>query len=536
VVTTRKSQILGPDGQPVEIELMTDEVARASTFGARAVHADQSISGLSPDLLGRIMQRAAIGDARAYLTLAMDMEERYLHYRSQLQTRRLAFDAIPATVLAPKGVNAAVVDAVQRLVDDPKFRKMAATLTDGIAKGYAVVEPVWDYQDKLLKPIAYKRRDQRYFTFEKAGLEDLLLITDARPEGEPLPPGVFITHMPETMAGVPIRRGLARPAAWGFIIQSFSLQDWASFAETYGMPLRLGRYHSGATDKDRRALLNAVAQLGSDAFGIAPAGMEIEFIKAEGHQGNAVFGGIIDYVDRQVSKVVLGQTMTSDNGSSLGQAKIHNEVRLDILRADCRQMADTINEQLIRWFVAMNFGPQDTYPAVHFQVAEPQDIKALSDALDKLVPLGLKVRQGEVREKLGLSEPQKDDELLAAAKREPATPPAQEIPPENLSLRPHDKTGCTCPGCKPMLYPAHLAAGIPPAEPDAVDALLADEDWEKVAAPLLDELFALTATAGSYEEVLQKLDALRVDSGPLRERLAQATAKARGIGDASDEA
>ena len=528
-MVTRKSSILGPDGEPIEISLLTEEVARASLHGARAVHGDQVASGLAPDRIGQIMRQADTGDARAYLTLAMDMEERYLHYRSQLQTRRLAFDAIPATIVSPKGVPTAIVDAVQALVDDPAFRDMASTLTDGIAKGYAVVEPVWDYRDKLLKPVAYHRRDQRYFTFEKAGLEELLLITDAAPQGEPLPPGVFVTHMPKTTAAVPIRRGLARPAAWGFIIQNFSLQDWASFAETYGMPLRLGRYHPGATAADRRALLDAVARLGSDAFGIAPKGMEIEFVKAEGHQGNAVFGGLIDYIDRQVSKVVLGQTMTSDNGSSLGQAKIHNEIRLDILRADCRQMASTINEQLIRWFVAFNFGPQAVYPAVHFQVAEPQDIKALADALDKLVPLGLKVKQGEVREKLGLSAPQDEDEVLAAAKPEPAA--AAPAKPAALSLR--HAAGCRCRACGQARLAAEPAAADPP---DAVDQLLADEDWEAIAAPLLDDLFALAADAGSYEEVIARLDAVRVDSGPLRERLARATAKARGIGDASDEA
>jgi phage gp29-like protein len=535
-MVTRKSNILGPDGQPVEIALLTDEVARASTFGARAVHADRAASTLTPDKLGRILQQAAIGDARNYLTLAMEMEERYAHYRSQLQTRRLAFDAIPATVTAPKGVDEKIVDAVQGLVSSPKFRGMASTLCDAVSKGYAVAEPIWAYQDKLLKPVRYRRRDQRYFTFDKAGLEDLLLITDGKPDGEPLPPGVFVTHMPDILAGVPIRRGLARTACWAFMIQSFSLQDWSAFAETYGMPLRLGRYHTGATPADKRALLNAVSQLGSDAFGIAPMGMEIEFIKTEGNQGNAVFGGLIDYVDRQVSKVVLGQTMTSDNGSSLGQAKIHNEVRLDILKADCRQMADTINDQLIRWFVAFNFGPQETYPAVHFQVAEPQDMKAMADALDKLVPLGLKVRQGEVREKLGLSEPQEEDELLVKPAQEPP-PPAPGAPAKASTLSLGHHGGCRCAACLPTL----LAAGdndinVSSGAPDAVDQLMADEDWEKITNPLLDDLFTLAAEAGSYEDVLAKLDAVRVDSGPLRERLARATAKARGIGDASDEA
>lgn len=416
------ARILGPDGQPIATRDLGREIAEPAATGVRSVHRETVASGLTPEGLARVLREAAAGQMRSYLTLAMEMEERYLHYSSQLQTRRLAFDALTPAVTAPAGVPARIVEAVQGLVEDPSFREACSDLTDGIGKGYSVVEPVWEVQGKLLKPVAYKHRDPRFFVFDRLSLSDLRLAVQGRPDGDELPAGRFIVHMPRTRTGSPNRRGLARPAAWAFLIQSFTLQDWAAFTEVYGVPFRVGRYHAGASLEDKRSLLRAVRDIANDGAAIMPTGMEIEFHEVSGNHGEAVFGGLLGYVDRQVSKLVVGQTMTADDGSSLGQAKIHNEVRIDILRADCRQMSATVNRDLVRWFVSYNFGPQERYPTVDFPFAEPEDVAALATALAQLVPFGLKVSQAEVRKKLGLSEPGRDEPLLAAPTRAPERP------------------------------------------------------------------------------------------------------------------
>lgn len=472
------------------------------------------------------------GHARPYLTLAMEMEERYMHYRSQLQVRRLAFDTIEPKVTTPQGVPAKIIDAVTELVNDPGFRAACSDLQDGVAKGYSVVEPIWDYERGMLRPVRYKHRDPRFFQFDRVTLEDLRLASDTSFDGTPIPRGLFLQHMPSILTGLPLRSGLARPVAWAWIVQSFTLQDWSAFAEIYGIPFRVGKYGAGASDADKRTLLHAVRAIANDAAAIIPMGMEIDFQAVQGSHGEAVFGNLLAYLDRQVSKVVLGQTMTADEGSSLGQAKIHNEVRIDIKRADAQQTGGTINRDLIPWFVAFNFGPQDVYPQVDFPVAEPEDIKAITDGVAKLVPLGLKVSQREMREKLALSEPEAGEDLLTAPAGPTTTPPAPEpgrtpAPPETLSLRPGHPGGCHCAGCAAV----RLAATDPLR--DAIDDLQDDQlsDWEAITDPLLEGVFALAADATSFDDVLARLDTLRTDSGPLRERLARASAIARGLGD-----
>jgi Mu-like prophage protein gp29 len=524
-----KARLLGPDGEPIDSAMLSGSLAAPTESGARSIPRDNEATGLTPEKLAKILKDAVAGNARSYLTLATDMEERYLHYASQLQTRRLAFDAVPATVTSPKGVPSKIIDAVNELVEGNGFRDACMDLTDGLAKGYGVVEPIWEYEAKLLQPVLYQYRDPRFFTVDKINQQDLRLLTDDNQDGIPLPPAGFIVHKPRTRSGLPLRVGLARPAAWAFLIQSFTLQDWAAFCELYGIPFRLGKYPQQASEADKRNLLRAVRDFANDAAAIVPAGTEIEFHSINGNQGQQVFGGLLGYLDRQVSKLVVGQTMTADEGSSLSQAKVHNDVRLDILRADCRQMAATINRDLIRFFVAMNFGPQDQYPQVDFPVAEPEDIKALGDLLHKAVPLGLKVSQREVREKVGLSEPQQDEDILGA----PATTASEKTENKDARLSLHHGHGCMCPSCAGS---ARLASVPTDAEKDDIDRLGDDalSDWEEITDPLLESLFALAAECSSFDEVLERLDSLRLDSGPLRERLAKAMAISRGLGDVKD--
>jgi phage gp29-like protein len=540
-MVTRKSTILGPDGRPIEISGLSEEIAQPALTGNRQTHHDREATGLTPEKLASILQRAATGDIRSYLTLAEEMEERYLHYASQLQTRRLAIESLTASVEADKKIPTRIVDAVKTLIENDGFDDAIGSLTDGIAKGFATVEMVWEYEQKLLQPVRYVARDQRFFQFDRIGLSELRLVVDGNADGEMLPEAKFLRHMPRAKMGIPIRRGVARPAAWAYIIQAFGLQDWSAFAEIYGIPFRVGRYHAAASEKDKRTLLRAVSMIANDGAAIIPQGMDLEFHEVNGSRGEAVFGGLLDYVDKQISKLVVGQTMTSDDGSSLGQAKIHNEVRLDILRADGKQLASTINRDLIRPFIDLNFGPQNDYPQIELPVPDPEDVEALSSSLEKLVPLGLKVGQREVRDKLGLSDPGEEDDLLQApapqaASATPQSEPSNKTPKAEpklakLSAGADHHSGCACPSCQSF---AATAESERAAVNELEELFGSISGFEPMSAPLLQPFLDILAKARSYDEAISMLNAARPDAGPFIEKLSELTAIARGIGNVKD--
>ncbi|ADZ72412.1 DUF935 domain-containing protein [Polymorphum gilvum] len=515
-------QIVDPYGRPISsAELLREEAAPTLT-GVRSIWSEPVASGLTPARLARILRDAVEGEAGDYLALAEEMEERDLHYAAVLGTRKRAVLAIEPVVNEPKAgpVDEKILDAVRELIEAPDFEDMLIDLLDALGKGFSVVEILWE-RGKIWRPRGYVGRDPRHFQFDRKTGRELRLREDGSADGREISRYSFIRHVPKLKSGLPIRGGLARLAAWAFLLKSYTLKDWAAFLEVFGMPMRVGRYPRSATPDEKRVLLRAVRDLGADAAAIIPTGMDVEFIEAKGGSGNAVFGAMAEYLDAQISKAVLGQTMTTDDGSSLAQAQVHENVRYDILRADGRQVSTTLNRDLVQPFVAFNFGPQERYPTVDLPVAEAEDIETLSEALTKLVPLGLRVSSSEVRDKVGLGAPKDEDDVLRA----PGAGQPEATPSGDPQL------ARACPHCGGVHATARAGQ-----DQDELDALLegALQEWGADLAPVLEQLQEAFAAATSYEDLRARLDRLSgaLDVGPIARRLADLAMIARGLGDA----
>ncbi|MCR4537330.1 DUF935 domain-containing protein [Pseudomonas sp. 18.1.10] len=411
-----QSKIVDQYGRPIQYDKLTEELAAARTTSVRQVWHQSVANGLTPGRLASILQAAADGSAHDYLTLAEEMEERDLHYASVLGTRKLAISGLDIRVEAasddPEDVRRA--DQLKEVVESPEFGELQADLTDAMGKGYAVSEIMWDRSGKTWNPLRFEPRDQRFFQFDRDTGRELRLLDEADPvNGIALAPCKFIVHLPRIRSGLPVRGGLARLAAVGYMCKAWTWKDWMGFADIFGMPMRVGRYGPGASKEDISTLMSAVANLGSDAAAVIPNSMNIEFTQAANVTGAGdFFKGLAEWWDKQVSKAVVGQTMSTDDGSSQAQATVHNEVRLDLLQADAKAESNTLNRYFVRPWCDLNFAPGRPYPRLIIVVPQPENTKLLIEAIKELVPLGLKVEQSVIRDKLNIPEPAEGAELL----------------------------------------------------------------------------------------------------------------------------
>lgn len=392
---------------------LTQDIARPTMTGLRQVWNPTVVAdGLTPQRLAAILKSAESGNHHQQLELAEAMEERDLHYGGVLQTRRLAIQGLEPSVEShsddPHDLELA--DAVRDLVRRPAFDDLIDDLTDALGKGYAA--DVIDWEPGELWQPSYRWIDPRWFLWDQEDGRTLRLVDEADPtHGIDLQPNRWIVHVPRLKSGIPARSGLARLAAIAYMCKSWVLKDWMAFADTYGLPLRVGKYGAGASEDDIGKLVTAVANIASDAGAVIPQSMEIEFVEAVRgiSGGNVMFEDLANYLDAQISKRILGHTGSSDSTpGKLGGETQASEVRLDILKSDAKQLAATINRDLIKPFIDLNFGVQDNYPLLCLPVPEPEDTQLIVNACKDLVPLGLKVEQSEVRDKLGLRDPELD--------------------------------------------------------------------------------------------------------------------------------
>lgn len=503
------SRILGPDGRPIELDQLGEELAAPSLTGIRQVWHGSVASNLTPHRLARILASAAEGDAHDYLTLAEEMEERDMHYASVLGTRKLSLVGLDVRVEAADDDAEAVrrADAVRAVADSVEFGELVAHLVDALGKGYAVAEILWDRSGREWWP-QFAERDPRFFVFDRATGRELRLLDEASPaEGVSLPGFKFIEHRPRIRSGLPIRGGLARLAAPAYMCKAWTWRDWMAFADIYGLPMRVGQYGPSATKDDIGKLMAAVANLGSDAAAVMPESVRIQFEQAANVAGAGdFFDKLAAFWDKQISKGVLGQTMTADDGSSLSQAQVHQTVRLDIMTADARALSNTLQRHLVEPFCQLNFGPE-LIPRLSVVVPKPDNTAAMVDALAKLVPLGLRVEQSVIRDRLGLPDPDADSDVLQA----PVMAPQPAI---NRALNAESTAPAT-----------FVAANETPGYLDALAETMAERAGGAVDV-WMDRIRDEVTQATGYDDLLGRLSALLTEL-PLDE-LGQALAEGFG--------
>jgi phage gp29-like protein len=165
----------------------------------------------------------------------------------------------------------------------------------------------------------------------------------------------------------------------------------------------------------------AVAYIAGDCAAIVPESMLIEFGETSNVGASTnLYKERCDWLDMQTSKLVLGQTATTDAVTGgLGSGKEHRQVQEDIERADARAISAILNRDLIRPWINLEYGTQKVYPRLIMVRPEEEDLAAFSLAVTPLIDAGLRVKQSEVLAKFGLSEPGDGDKILGNSAAEP---------------------------------------------------------------------------------------------------------------------
>lgn len=349
--------------------------------------------GLTPERLATVFKSADTGDMRLQAELFEQLEEKDSHLLCERDKRKnvlldLDFKVEQASDDARDVKVAEFVEGFFTNMAD--WDDSLVALQDAVGKGYAGQEIFWDVSEGQALPTKFEFVEQKRFLYtDESGILRRYprLLTDDDPMGIEIPPWKMILHQYGGKSGHPARSGIYRVASWMVLFKNYAIKDWVIFCEIFGMPLRIGKYDQGANDDDKSALFAAISSLGTDAAGIISKSTEIEFIETVKNAHGDLYKLLADFCNAEISKAILGQTLTAQVGDkgSYAASKIHNEVRLDLLKADGRAVAATIRNQLIRPLVGFNFGwdtPLPIYTAIH---NEDEDLVAKSEWMGNML-------------------------------------------------------------------------------------------------------------------------------------------------------
>lgn len=121
---------------------------------------------------------------------------------------------------------------------------------------------------------------------------------------------------------------------------------WDTFGEIFGMPMRVA-YTPSQNQSDWTRIFNMLNSLGAAGVGLFPDGTQIDIKETSRGDAYNVYDRRVDRANSEISKAILGQTMTIDNGSSLSQSETHLEVFNNICKGDATAIKHTINNRLL---------------------------------------------------------------------------------------------------------------------------------------------------------------------------------------------
>jgi len=350
--------------------------------------------------------------------------------------------------------------------------------------GFAVAEIMWAVDRDGIAIEDIRVRDRARFAFAPDGA--LLLRTSSRPHGERVPQRKFwVASVGASHHDEPYGRGLAHALYWPVWFKRQGARFWATFLEKFGAPTAVGRFPAGTDPGERARLLEAVQAIQTDAGVILPEGMAIELIEAS-RGGTASYGEWMGYWDRAIAKIVLGQTMTTEDGSSRAQAQVHWDVREDIVAADADLVCESANHTWVRWLVDYEL-PGAAYPRIYREMDDPEDLLSRAQRDEILARIGWRLKPEAAARIYG------DD--YAAAANAAQTPP--EAGATAVSAREQAGRGA-----------ASEVRGSEPAGTQHPADSLADRielDAAPMLADWLDRIRALVEQAQSLQELRDAL-------------------------------
>lgn len=140
--------------------------------------------------------------------------------------------------------------------------------------------------------------------------------------------------------------GILLRAAPYVIYKRGGFGDWSQFVELFGMPQRIGKY-SSMDEQSRRALIQAFEEAGSAPYLVIPKETEATQTTLSNSGNGALYNDFRNACNEEILITILGQTMTTQDGSSLAQGQVHLAVQEKKHRADRRFVERMLNKYFV---------------------------------------------------------------------------------------------------------------------------------------------------------------------------------------------
>ena len=141
------------------------------------------------------------------------------------------------------------------------------------------------------------------------------------------------------------------------LAKKFTVANYVNFSHTYGQPIIHGKTVS-ESNTDRKRLANEIANAAQNKVVVTGIEDEVDIKTFTMSNSEKIYTGLIDFVNREVSNLVLGsESMAGGMQSYVGSTKAHQDIFRDRIEVYRRYIENIMNEEVVPRLVAMGYIP-----------------------------------------------------------------------------------------------------------------------------------------------------------------------------------
>jgi hypothetical protein len=166
--------------------------------------------------------------------------------------------------------------------------------------------------------------------------------------------------------------GILEKAAVYTILKRHSWGSWDEFEELFGIPIRIAKIAS-QSEQVKNEVADWLEQMGSAPYGVFPIGTEVEIKENSKADAFNVFYMKIQALDKELSKLILHQTMTTENGASKAQGNVHENTLAEVNKSDRKKMLSFLNKRLVPAMRLLGYEIPNNAKIAIEKVVDPKD-------------------------------------------------------------------------------------------------------------------------------------------------------------------
>jgi phage gp29-like protein len=227
--------------------------------------------------------------------------------------------------------------------------------------------------------------------------------------------------------------GAIRSVAIPWLARLFAWRDWQRWSELYSLGVRKAIAPASADEAEKERFFHQVTALGAETTVLVTHALSGEKYDLEmlwpNSQGTADgFERLLNKCESRIAIRLLGQNLTTEvRSGSLAAARVHENVKLELLQFDDRTLSEDLRAQVLRPYCRFNFAGGDPLaPRIGRKTAPTEDRKneaetlsSAAQALAALLTAGAPVDVRAFADRFGvpLLAPPGDDESVGTSTR-----------------------------------------------------------------------------------------------------------------------